>query len=163
MNRSLKTRVLIAMILMAVPAAASAGFGQPGGERAAQKALPHATDPLWAVLRTTKISEDVRRGIFTAHNPAAVQALAGKTITISGYMMPLESQPRTTHFLLSKYTPVCFFCPPGEPNEVIEVHTVKPLKAGYDKVTVTGRFALQNDGEKGLFFVLNQATGVAAR
>jgi hypothetical protein len=163
MARLKRLGVIIAVCLTALPAAAGAAGGQPSDERAAQRGLPHATDQLWAVLRTTKIGEDARRGIFTARFSPAVQALAGKSITISGFMLPLESQGRTAHFLLSKYTPVCFFCPPGEPNEVIEVRTVKSLKAGYGKVTVTGRFALQNDGEKGLFYVMTQAAGSPAK
>lgn len=123
-------------------------------ERAVQQDLPKSADPLWAVLRTTKILEDRRTGLFTARHSPQVQALAGQTLTLSGFMVPIEQEEMTRHFLVSRYTPVCLFCPPGDPNEVVEVRTRKPLKASYDMVKVTGTFSLANNGEKGLFFRL---------
>lgn len=73
-------------------------------------------------------------------------------------MLPLEQESMTRHFLMSRFTPVCFFCPPGDPNEVVEVRTLKPFRAGYDRVKVTGVFSLTNNGEKGLFFRIDGAT-----
>ncbi len=148
------------LILGSVPPAAVAGTGQPAAERAAQKALPQSQDALWATLKTTRIGEDPKRGRFTATPSAEVRALDGQSLTLSGFMLPLEPKATTSHFLLSKYTPVCAFCPPGQPNEVVEVVTVRPLKASYELIKVTGRFSLQNDGEKGLFFRLDQAAAV---
>jgi hypothetical protein len=37
---------------------------------------------------------------------------------------------------------------------LVEVRAVRPVKAGYDMVRVTGRFSLANNREKGLFFRL---------
>jgi len=129
--------------------------GETRQERVVQRSLPKAGDALWRVLHTTKVSEDSRTGFYMAVHPPQVRALNGKTLAVSGFMMPIEQAPETRHFLLSRYTPVCFFCPPGEPNEVIEVRTRKPLKAGYDLVKVTGVFGLADNGEKGLFFRLD--------
>jgi hypothetical protein len=121
-------------------------------ERKAQQALPTSHDPLWTVLRTTHISEDKRTGFYSAVHPPAVRALAGTTVSVTGFMLPIEQARETNHFLVSRYTPVCFFCPPGDPNEVVEVRTRNPRPAGYDLVKVTGRFSLADNGEKGLFF-----------
>jgi hypothetical protein len=121
-------------------------------ERQVQKDLPQAGDPLWKVLRTTKVSGDAKTGLFIADHSAQVKALAGKTLTLSGFMLPLEQSDTTRHFLISRYTPVCFFCPPGDPNEVVEVRLRRPIQAGYSLVKVTGVFSLANNGEKGLFF-----------
>lgn len=151
-------RLAAALPLLAAPAVALATPVQPADERSAQKALPQSHDALWATLKTTRIGEDTKRGRFTATPTPEVKALDGQVVTLNGFMLPLESQATTSHFLLSKYTPVCFFCPPGQPNEVVEVRTTKPLRAGYDRIKVTGRFTLQNDGEKGLFFRLDQAS-----
>lgn len=133
-------------------AGAPAGNGQPSGERAAQKALPQSDAPLWGVLRKTRITEDVKRGLFAASFPPEVKALSGTTVTLSGFMLPLDAKGRTKHFLLSKYTPVCFFCPPGEPNEVVEVVSEKALPVSDDMTSVTGAFSLIDNAEKGLFF-----------
>jgi hypothetical protein len=121
-------------------------------ERKVQQSLPMSVDLLWKVLRTTRISEDKRTGFFSAVHPPAVRALAGTTVSVTGFMLPIEQARQTSHFLVSRYTPVCFFCPPGDPNEVVEVRTRKPRPAGYDRVKVTGRFSLADNGEKGLFF-----------
>jgi uncharacterized protein len=132
-------------------------FGQPMDERTAQEALPKSTDPQWSLLATTVIGEDLERGRFTARHPAPVRALAGKDIAISGYMMPLETTPTVRRFLLTRYTPVCQFCPPGAPNEVIEVNSTTPLAPTQALVRVRGRFALTDNGEQGLFFRLDGA------
>jgi hypothetical protein len=126
-------------------------------ERALQQALPQSGDPMWRLLHTSRIIEDQRTGYYSAVHPPAVRALAGKTVTISGFMLPIEQETQTRHFLVSRYTPVCFFCPPGDPNEVVEVRTVNPRPAGCDMVKVTGTFSIADNGEKGLFFRL-QAT-----
>lgn len=147
------------LVLAALGLLGSAGQAQvqEPGERDAQARLPQGQSPLWARLRTTRISEDDARGIFTAQHPPAVRALVGKTLSLPGFIMPLESQTRGNHFLLSKYTPVCAFCPPGEPNEVVEVHTAQPIVYTNRLVTVTGRFGLENNGDNGLFFQMSGA------
>ena len=144
----------IAVLAAAMPATAQ----QAPGERAAQARLPQARTPLWATLRTTKIRVDDARGLFTAIHPPAVKALVGKTVTLAGFVMPLDAATRGNHFLLSKYTPVCAFCPPGEPNEVVEVRAAQPIVFSARMVSVTGRFALENNGDNGLFFQMTLAT-----
>ena len=132
-------------------------LGPPRAERLAQRGLPHSSDPIWATLGATRISEDQRQGTFAATFPRSVSSLAGRTISDSGFMLPRESRTETEHFLLTKNTPVCFFCPPGQPNEVIEVRSSAPVYPDTGQVTVTGRFGLQHDGAAGLFFSLDQA------
>jgi len=132
-------------------------FGQPLGERAAQQSLPQSHDTLWATLQHTVITEDTKQGIYTARHPADVKALVGKKLTIQGFMLPYTTDLQIRHFLLTRYTPVCFFCPPGAPNEVIDVKVEQPVKWEDKLYYVTGTFAIENDGEKGLFFRLDNA------
>jgi len=127
-------------------------------ERQMQLSLPTANHPMWDVLRRTRVWIDDPSQMFRASHPAEVRRLAGTRMTIRGYMLPLEPDMRTRHFLISPYTPVCFFHPPAEPNEVIEVRLSRPIEAGYHLVEVTGTFQLANDGEKGLFFVIDGGT-----
>jgi hypothetical protein len=126
-------------------------------ERAMQLNLPVAGGPVWDLLRTTRIGLNQQTMLYTAAHPPAVRAMAGKSVTLRGYMLPLEANERTAHFLISPYTPICFFHPPAEPNEVIEIRTRKPIAAGYHLVEVTGVLSLANDGEKGLFFRIDNA------
>ncbi len=136
-------------------------YGQPLEERAQQRTLPQAHDNIWSALVTTRIGEDDAHGTFTATYSPTVRALVGRTLTISGFVMPLETTPQFRHFILTRYTPVCPFCPPGAPNEVVEVWSAHPIAQTNDLVRVTGQFALMNDAEKGLFFRLSDA-GVAS-
>jgi hypothetical protein len=135
--------------------AASTRSTRPAWERAAQARLPQSGDPIWKLLAATKVSEDRRLGTIEASYPQAVRALAGRTVTISGFVLPLETREGTQHFLLSKYTPVCFFCPPGEPNEVVEVRSTSPVYPDRSQITVTGRFVLRTGPNDGTLFHLD--------
>ena len=108
MVRHVSLLVLVAAAIVAT-APASAQL-QEDGARSTQARLPQG-------LRQSKIGVNEARGLFTATHPPAVRALAGRTLTLPGFLMPLDAATKGTHFLLSKYTPVCAFCPPGEPNE----------------------------------------------
>lgn len=146
-----------AAAVMAYAGAALAAFGQPADERAAQRALPKSTSAVWVTLRHARIGEDPRRGLYTVSFPGDVKALAGRTVTVTGFMLPLDTTAKTQHFLLAKYTPVCFFCPPGEPNEVVEVTTRAGVPLTSRMLTVSGPLTLIDNGEKGLFFQINGA------
>ena len=144
------------LVAMAGPALAQSGYGQAPGERNAQLRLSKSTAPLWITLSKTKIGEDAKRGVYTATFPPEVRELEGTQVTLSGFMLPMDTGARPKHFLLSRYTPVCFFCPPGDPNEVVEVVSRSGVKLTGGMVTLSGKLTLTNDGEKGLFFRLDQ-------
>ena len=127
------------------------------GERQAQNALPQSKSPLWAKLGKCRVDYDQRKGIYSIDVTGDVKALNGQTLDANGFILPLDGSDKTKHFLLAKRTPVCQFCPPGEPNEVIEVKSKKALDWVDDPVTLKGKFTLINDGEKGVFFLLEDA------
>ena len=130
----------------------SAPIGQPPEERALQMTLPHSQSPVWLELVKSKVGYNDKNGLYYIHVTPEVKAMAGQDITINGFVMPLDASDHTKHFLLTRNTPVCMFCPPGEPNEVVEV--ISPYRIVWtDKiVTVTGPLMLVNNGEKGIFY-----------
>ena len=136
---------------------------QPQNEREAQTALPQSTNPLWRQLGQCGVDYDPRSGLYAIHVTDQVKALADTQLEANGFILPLDGGDKTKHFLLSKRTPVCMFCPPGEPNEVIEVKSKSALNWVDDMITVKGRFKLVNDGEKGVFFLLEQAEQVSRK
>ena len=89
-----------------------------------------------------------------------VKAMEGKQFTISGFMLPLEATEKFHHFILSKRTPTCPFCPPGEPNEIVDVWTEQPVSWDEDIIKVTGMFELMTNSELGLFFKVSKAKKV---
>ena len=130
---------------------------QPADERAAQDALPKSQDPMWDVLTRTKIHVNEKAGLYSATYPPEVKAMVGKEMTISGFILPLESADKFKHFILSKRTPTCPFCPPGEPNEIIDVYMQSPIAWDEDSVKISGKFELMNNPELGMFFRLTGA------
>ena len=86
-----------------------------------------------------------------------IQALNGKTVTISGYMFPLQASGGQEHFLLSAYPPSCPYCLPGGPTELIEVSDSEALPFTYERITVEGIFQLLNgdDLQGGMFYRLS--------
>ena len=127
-------------------------------ERDQQALLPQAKDALWQALLKTKISVDTEKGLYGAKFSNDIKKLNGQKIKVTGFIMPLEPTITFKHFLLSKKTPVCGFCPPGEPNEVIEVFADKPEKWQDTLVAYEGQFELVNNREQGIFFRLNNAS-----
>ena len=131
-------------------------------ERQTQAGLPRSSDPLWSLLRQCKVSENQKTGLYSIVATPAVKALAGKTVRAKGFTLPLDGNDRTNHFLIGINTPVCFYHPPGQPNEVIEVSSKTPIVWNEKMTTVEGTFSLINNGEMGVFFKLTNARQVKA-
>ncbi|HTQ14795.1 MAG TPA: DUF3299 domain-containing protein [Rhizomicrobium sp.] len=143
------------LLLAAAQAQAKDGaipHGQPADERAAQEHLPMAHDALWAKFLKCKVGYNEKSGMYSITVTPELKAMAGQPVVASGWVMPLDGSDQTKHFLLTRRTPVCMFCPPGEPNEVAEVVTLRPVAWTDKQVTVIGLLSLINNGEKGMFF-----------
>lgn len=156
----MRKSIAVALVVMAMPLLCGLSkqqTGQPKDERQAQDALPKSRDPMWQLLGKTKITTDEKKGTFSASYPVEVKALVGKEVTVSGFILPLEATEKFKHFILSKRTPTCPFCPPGEPNEIVDVWLDTPIKWDEDMVKVSGTFALMNNPELGMFFKLTKA------
>lgn len=154
--------MLIAMAFLSLSAFSvqqnAAVLSQPTDERQAQDALPKSGDPMWdALFQCTPHYNDKSHQYSITYTPQ-VKAMEGKPITIAGFMLPLESTEKFNHFLLSKRTPTCPFCPPGEPNEIAEVFTAKPMRYDEGIIVVTGTFRFTSNPDLGLFFQLKDAT-----
>ena len=113
-------------------------------------------DQLWKIFSRCKLKSNKDFSYDITYTPG-VKAMNGKEITISGFMLPLETKQKFNHFLLERRAPTCAFCPPGEPNEVMEVFSSKPMIWEENLVTLSGTLVLPNDGKKGIFFQLKDA------
>lgn len=157
------TRLVSFAAAVLAASVASAGLAapalptQPAEERARQLLMPRSSDPIWSILARSTVTADVARGVYRIDNPPEVKALAGRQMSVTGFVLPLDPSPRFFHFLLTRNTPVCPFCPPGAPNEAIEVYARTLMRPTSGPVTVTGRFVLQDNGAAGLFYQLNSA------
>ncbi|NDF12628.1 MAG: DUF3299 domain-containing protein [Proteobacteria bacterium] len=149
--------IFVCFLMLSGFSVEQAPVGQPSEERKAQEALPQSHDSLWDMLAKCKVTFDKKKYVFTLDYTPEVKALEKKQITASGFILPLESTDTFSHFLLSKRTPTCPFCPPGKPNEIIEVFTKKPMDWDEGIVAITGTMKFTNNTEMGLFFQLKDA------
>ncbi|MDX1975070.1 MAG: DUF3299 domain-containing protein [Rickettsiales bacterium] len=145
-------------ILLLAWCCVSAFSTQPLEERTAQDALPQSSHKLWQSFAACKVSINQKSGFFQIAYSDEVKAMDGTQVTVHGFILPLEAKVKFSHLLLSKRTPTCPFCPPGEPNEVVEVFTKEPMEWREDMIALRGTLTLVNDGDKGIFFRLNDAT-----
>jgi hypothetical protein len=139
------------------PTKGTAPTTQPPQELAAQKMLPKVHDELWSKLTKCTVDYDNNKGTYSIHLTPEVKALDGQSITVRGFVLPMDGSDHTRHFLVSRNTPVCLYCPPGEPNEVIEVQASRAIPWTDKIVSVTGKLHLINDEEKALFFRMEDA------
>ena len=137
--------------------------GQPSEERQAQESLPQSHDNIWTMFGKCPVSLDAEKYTYSIKYTPEVKALAGKVITVSGFMLPLESTEKFKHFLLSKRTPTCSYCPPGEPNEVVEVFTKEPMAWDEGIVVITGTMKLTNNPDMGVFFQLKNSSSTSIK
>lgn len=132
-------------------------FGQPKDERKAQENLPQSNDVFWDKFAKSKITLDKKTYKYKIRQTAEIKSMIGKIVEIKGFILPLEAQDKFKHFLLSKRTPTCYFCPPGEANEIVEVFLKKPIKWEDGIFTVKGKLYEMNNPQMGLFFRLKDA------
>lgn len=129
-------------------------------ERLRQRSLPHAQDPFWDKLKACKVSLDAAGHTYHLTPTPKIKAMSGHNLMVQGFILPLDGSDKTQHFLIGVNTPVCFYHPPGEPNELIEVFSVKPVTWTDRPIFMKGRFILINEAKEGVFFRLDNAEPV---
>lgn len=75
-----------------------------------------------------------------AELPEAVAEQSGKTVKMTGFMMPLEAGMKQNWFLLTTHPPGCFFHVPGGPSGAVEVFAEEGIRVSWDPVVLEGRF-----------------------
>jgi hypothetical protein len=111
---------------------------------------------------TWKILFEVKYGDWLAYfNPKftdKIKALHQKTITIKGYLIPLQEQKKHTNFLLSAFPyDMCFYCGKAGPETVIEVTAKKPIKTTNEMITLRGTLQLNSQDPNHLFYIMPDA------
>ena len=87
-----------------------------------------------------------------------IQGLEGKTVEVSGYIVPVEGYKSHTEFVFSAYPyNMCFFCGGAGPETVMEVTSSEPVKYTTDKVRLRGKLTLNDDDINRLMYVLTDA------
>lgn len=118
----------------------------------------HPDDPRWSMFRGVQVDTDLAKGVAVAHFPPELTKISGHTMEIAGYMMLLDANDVTRHFILTRRSTGCPFCPPNEANEAVELFTEKPVQFESRQVLVTGKLTLLPSSDQGLFFRVQGAS-----
>lgn len=154
------TALALTLALSALPAAARSQARPQARPAAPTESVwkPAATPPggvAWSVLESTKEITRTGKDGFLYSKPAftpQVLALKGRSIRVSGYMMPLQNGKTQTHFILLAYPPDCPFHLNPAPMQFIEVKTTKPIAFDYGVKTIEGSLQLSGEDEGGVFY-----------
>lgn len=153
---------LLAAAAMMQPAQAQRASGLQPSEDVWQPAATPRGGVSWELLESTEEISRVEYGLtYSKPNfPNQVKALAGKTIKVNGYMLPLQNGARQSHFVLLAYPPDCPFHLNPAPDQFIEVRTSSPVAVANGVVTVEGRLVLSGEDESGIFYQMTNARTV---
>lgn len=118
--------------------------------------LEHEDDLRWVSFHDTKITADEKRGVYVAAFSPLLAKENGIHFTITGYMLPIEASTNSPHFVLTRRSAGCPFCPPNEPTEAIEVFATKPVVYTQAPITISGTLRLVPQSTQGLFFRMDK-------
>jgi hypothetical protein len=88
--------------------------------------------------------------------PSSITARDGDVVKVSGFMMPMNSSLRQSHFLLTSSPPHCFFDIPGGPSGVIEVFSEEGIEASWNPIILEGKLELVHSPSMGIIYRLHQ-------
>lgn len=109
----------------------------------------------WGDLMRARIKFEDRRLI--AEFPEEIAKLKGKSIKLSGFMMPLEPTMAQNRFLLTSNPPSCFYHVPGGPTGAVEVLAHESVTVSWDPILLEGRFEPQESSSTGVVYRLLDA------
>ncbi len=88
----------------------------------------------------------------------AIEALAGKEVTIKGYIIPVEGYKGHKEFILSAFPyNMCFFCGGAGPETVMEVIAKEEIEYSAEAVTIKGKLELNDSDINRLMFAMSDA------
>lgn len=151
---------LLLALALAVPAQAQNKLGQhevpPGVDPNAFKPLPERGDVVsWKTLAKVELVKAKDR--YVAKFADEVAALDKKEVKLQGFMMPLETGDKQSHFVLSATPQSCAFCLPGGPESLVEVKAKKAVKYGFEPIVMSGKLEVLKDDPSGVFYRLTEA------
>ena len=90
----------------------------------------------------------------------AVSALDNREVKLRGFLIPLSTGEKHSHFLLSASPRSCFGCWAAGPEGWVEVISEVPLEDTYSQILVSGRFSVLRDARDDLHYRIVDAVRV---
>jgi uncharacterized protein len=156
----MRLTILLTALALALPAQAQNKFGQPevppGADPSLFQPLPERKDVVsWRTLAQVELVRAKDR--YIAQFSDNVTVLDRKEVKLQGFMMPLQTGDRQTHFVLSATPQSCSFCLPGGPESLVEVKARKPVKYTFEPLVMSGKLEVLKDDPSGVFYRLIEA------
>ena len=87
-----------------------------------------------------------------------VKSLANSTITVKGYIIPVEGYKSHKEFIFSAFPyNMCFFCGGAGPETVMEVVAAEPVEYTAEQVILTGVLTLNDSDVNRLMYLITDA------
>lgn len=87
-----------------------------------------------------------------------VKALAGKEVTVKGYIIPTDGYKSQKEFVFSAFPyNMCFFCGGAGPETVMEVTAVNPIQYTSEPIYLKGILRLNGTDINRLIYTLDKA------
>src|SRR5690606_3639291 len=87
-----------------------------------------------------------------------IKALAGKEVTVKGFIIPVEGYKGHKEFIFSAFPySMCFFCGGAGPESVMEVVASEPVEYTADAIYLKGKLQLNSDDVNKLMYLLTDA------
>ena len=151
----MKTKLILVALALAFPALAQ-HQPPPGADPSQFKPLEERKDVVsWKLLAQVELVKMKDR--YVPQFAQSVAALDQKEVKIQGFMMPLQTGERQSHFVLAAMPVTCSFCLPGGPESLVEVKTKRPVKYTFDPITVSGKLSVLKDDPTGVFYRITDA------
>jgi hypothetical protein len=147
-----------------IPPPPFGGGGFPGLQAQPQLAppLPEVPGTLpWTLLAQVKTVRVKDR--FVPEFPAEVRQLDRQPVKIVGFMLPLQTGERQSHFLLTVTSQTCAFCVPAGPEGIVEVRTRSPVRVTFDPIVIAGRLEVLRDDPVGVYYRISDGQSVPLR
>lgn len=147
---TLRLVALATAMMIAVPVQAQ------NADPAQFKPLPERNDVVsWKLFAKVELVRQKDR--YVPKFASDVAALDNQQVKVQGFMMPLQTGDKQTHFVLSAMPQTCSFCMPGGPEQLVEVKAKRAVKYTFEPVVVTGKLAVLKDDPTGVFYRLTDA------
>jgi hypothetical protein len=148
-------RLVLLLATLAFPALAQHQMPQ-GADPGAFKPLPERKDVLsWKTLAQVELVKMKDR--YVPQFASSVTSLDQKQVKVQGFMLPLQTGDKQSHFVLAAMPQTCSFCMPGGPESMVEVKTKSPVKYTFDAVVLSGKLTVLKDDPTGIFYRLTDA------
>lgn len=144
----------LSILLCAAPAAAqldgTANYDNPWAEGGYSPIpLPEVTGAVpWDTLHGVELVFDGPD--MVPEYSDAVMALDGRTISMVGFMLPLDATGERV--LLSRYAPHCPFCMTAGPESFVALECDEPLALSLEPIVVEGRLEVLDGAWDGYYY-----------